>query len=273
MDYEELKQLKLRVKKHRRTILSMIVPVRASHIGSSLSIIDVIFYLYSKVLHVNPKNPNLANRDRFILSKGWGASALYSVLAEKGFFKKSLLKTYLHDGSKLNGTTTRNGTPGIEATTGSAGHGLPIGVGMALAGKLQKKSFRVFVVLGDGECAEGSVWEAALQAGQYKLDNLIVIVDYNKLQGFGRVKDILDFEPFAKKWEAFKWSVKEINGHDFNEIAKVFSRLPFEENKPSVIIANTIKGKGVSIFEDKGEWHYKTPNLEEVAIALRELSE
>lgn len=273
MGNKELKYLELKAKEHRKRILSMIVPVRASHIGSSFSIIDILLYLYLKVMRINPKNPNMASRDRFILSKGWGATALYSILAEMGFFKKSLLETYLQNGSELIGTITRNGIPGIEATTGSAGHGLPIAVGMALAGKLQKKSFHVYVVLGDGECGEGSIWEAAMQAGQYKLDNLTVIVDYNKLQGFGKVKDIIDLEPFTKKWEAFRWSVKEISGHNFKEISKAFSLLPFEKGKPSAIIAHTIKGKGVSIFENGVEWHYRTPNKDEVVIANKELSE
>jgi transketolase len=256
----------------RRMVLNMITDAHASHIASSYSIVELLVYIYEKVLHVNPHKPLDPDRDRFILSKGWGISALYTVLAKQEFFPKKWLATYCKDGSKMIGIATRNGVPGIEATTGSMGHGLPIGVGIALAGKLQKKRYRVFVLISDGECDEGSTWEAILQAGHHKLDNLVVIVDYNKWQSFGRIRDILDLEPLADKWRSFRWSVREIDGHDFNEIAHSFSKIPFIKGKPSVIIANTIKGKGVSVLENRNEWHYRTPTEHEIAIAKKELS-
>ncbi len=270
---KEFETLVLEAKELRKTILTMITGSHASHIASSYSIIEILVYLYEKVLKIDPHNPNKPDRDRFILSKGWGVAALYATLAQKGFFDKKLLETYCKDGSKLIGIATRNGIPGIEATTGSMGHGLPIGVGMALAAKLQELPYRVFVVVSDGECDEGSTWEAILQAGHHKLDNLTVIVDYNKWQSFGRVKEILDLEPFAKKWQAFKWSTAEINGHDLSELAGAFSTLPFEKGKPNVVIAHTIKGKGVSVLEDRNEWHYKTPTQAEIDIAWKELAE
>lgn len=265
------KKLTIQAKEIRQTILSMITTAHASHIGSSYSVVELLIFLYNKILKIDPKKPLDPNRDRFILSKGWAVSALYAILAKKGFLKKESLDTFCRNGTKLGGTSTRNGISGIEATTGSIGHGLPIGVGMALAGKMQKRNYRVFVLISDGECNEGSTWEAILQAGQYKLDNLVVVVDYNKWQAYGRVKDILDLEPFSGKWESFKWAAKVINGHDFNEISKAFSNIPFRKNKPSVIIANTIKGKGVSVLENKNEWHYKTPTLEITKIAEEEL--
>lgn len=271
MNKNELQRLTLLAKKLRKTILHMIVNAHASHIASSYSIVEILTYLYECVLNFDPNDPLNIQRDRFILSKGWGVSALYAILAQKGFFDKELLKTHCINGSNLIGSATRNGIPGIEATTGSMGHGLPIGVGMALAAKLQNLPYRVFVLIGDGECDEGSTWEAILQAGHHKLDNLTVIVDYNKWQSFGRIKDILDLEPSVKKWQAFKWSVAEINGHDFPQIATTFAKLPFKKGKPSVIIAHTIKGKGVSVLENRNEWHYKTPTQVEIEIALKEL--
>lgn len=272
MDENELQKLTILAKKLRRTILHMIVDAHASHIASSYSIVEILIYLYEHVLNFDPKDPLNSERDRFILSKGWGISTLYAILAEKGFFEKKLLKTYCKNGSKLIGSATRNDIPGIEATTGSMGHGLPIGVGMALAAKLQIKSNKIFVLVSDGECDEGSTWEAILQAGHHKLDNLVVIVDYNKWQSFGRIKDILDLEPFSKKWEAFRWSVRVIDGHDFKQLSQAFAQLPFEKGKPSVIVAHTIKGKGVSVLENKNEWHYKTPTESEIKIAKKELS-
>lgn len=266
-----LKKLKREAQEVRKTILKMIISAHASHIASSYSIVELLVYLYEKTLRINPRKPLDPNRDRFILSKGWGISTLYTILARKGFFEKKLLDTYCQDGSKMLGIATRNGIPGIEATTGSMGHGLAIGVGMALAARMQKRDYRVFVLISDGECDEGSTWEAILQAGHYKIDNLVVIIDYNKWQSFGRVADVLDLEPFVKKWEAFKWSAKEIDGHNFREISQVFSSLPFEKSKPSVVIAHTIKGKGVSVLEDRNEWHYKTPTEKEIKIAKSEL--
>jgi transketolase len=255
----------------RKTVLGMITSGNASHIGSSYSIVELLVYLYSSLLTINPKKPNDLNRDRFILSKGWGVSTLYAILAMKGFFPQKNLMSYCLDGSKFIGSATRNGIPGIEATTGSMGHGLPIGIGMAMAAKLKRKKYKVYVMISDGECDEGSTWEALLQAGNYKLDNLIVIIDYNKWQSFGKVKDILDLEPFAEKCRAFKCEVREINGHSFKDMQYAFRKIPFIKNKPSIIIAHTIKGKGVSVFENRNEWHYKTPRGTDLEIAKKEL--
>lgn len=251
----------------RKLTISMIVKAHASHIASSYSTVEMLVYLYEKVLKINPKKPNDPNRDRFILSKGWGISAVYAMLAIKGFFSKKLLEEYCKDGSKLIGGSTRNGIPGVEATTTSMGHGFPIGVGMALAAKLQKRQNRVFVIISDGELDEGSTWESILIAAHHKLDNLIVLVDYNKWQSFGRVKDVLNIEPLTEKLRAFNWNVHEINGHEFNDIEKALISKSISKNKPNIIIAHTIKGKGLSSIEDKNEWHYQTPREKEQAEA------
>jgi len=263
--------LKKKAKALRRTVFTMIVSGTSSHIGSSYSIIELLVYLYEKVLKIDPRKPYDPDRDRFILSKGWAISALYAILADKGFFSKKLLEEYCKDGSIMIGGSTRNGLAGVEATTTSMGHGLPLGVGMALAGKLQKRSYRVVVIMGDGESDEGSTWEAIMQAAHHKLDNLLVIVDANKWQSFGRPSDVLNIEPLRAKWEAFNWEVKETDGHDFAQIEKNLKKIPFAKNKPSVLIAHTTKGKGVSILEDRNEWHYKTPRGEERVIVEREL--
>ena len=254
----------------RRSVLQMIVSAHASHIAPSYSIVELLVYLYEKILIINPKRPLDQNRDRFLLSKGWGISSLYAVLAQKGFIKKSLLASYCKDGSKLIGIATRNGIPGIEASTGSIGHGLPIGVGMALGIKLQNIKKKVYVLMGDGEMDEGTTWESALIASHHHLDNLIGIVDYNKWQSFGRTNEVLNLEPLAAKWISFGWKVHEINGHDFHEIAQSFSLTMREKNHPSIIIAHTIKGKGLSIIEDNNDYHYKTPREAELLIAKKE---
>src|SRR5690348_6768181 len=243
----------------------MIVKAHASHIASSYSIVEMLVYLYEKVLQINPKKPDEANRDRFILSKGWGISSVYAMLAVKGFFSKKLLDEYCNDGSKFIGGSTRNGIPGIEATTTSMGHGFPIGVGMALAAKLRKKKYRVFVIISDGELDEGSTWESILIAAHHKLENLIVLIDYNKWQSFGRIKEVLNVEPLAQKFQTANWHAQEINGHDFKDIDKALLPGSLSKSKPNVIIAHTVKGKGLSTIEDKNEWHYQTPREKEQA--------
>lgn len=268
LDFEPLQK---EAKEIRIEVLKIIFKAHAAHIASSYSCIDLLVYLYEKVLRINPKKPTAPNRDRFILSKGWAVSALYAILNRKGFFKKELLKSYCQNGSKLIGCITNNGIPGIEATTGSAGHGLAIGAGMALGAKIKNEKHRVFVLTGDGECNEGSTWETMLIAAHHKLDNLVAIIDYNKWQAFGKTNEILNLEPFAKKWESFNWSVKIINGHNFNDMHNAFAKIPINKNKPTVIIGHTIKGKGVSIFENKNEWHYKTPTENELLAAKKEL--
>jgi transketolase len=267
MTKKNILELEKTAKEIRSLTISMIVKAHASHIASSFSIVEMLVYLYEKVLRINPKKPIDHDRDRFILSKGWGISALYAMLAVKGFFSKKLLEEYCKDGSKFIGGSTRNGIPGVEATTTSMGHGLPLGVGMALAGKLQNKSYKVYVIISDGECDEGSTWESILIAGHHKLDNLVVIIDFNKWQSFGKIKDVLNLDPLADKFHAFNWNVQEINGHDFTDLEKAFTSKSLEKNKPNIIIAHTIKGKGLSSIEDKNEWHYQTPRENEIAEA------
>jgi len=265
MDYNEISN------NIRKKILKMIFTSQASHIGSALSCVDILTVLYFKILAIDPKNPWLENRDRFILSKGHAVAALYATLAERGFFNKKLLKSYCANGSNLPGHASRNCVAGVEVSTGSLGHGLAIANGIALAGKRDKKNYRVFVLLSDGECDEGSTWEAILFAGHHKLDNLVAIVDYNKWQAFGRTNEVLNLEPFTKKWKDFGWSAKEINGHNFQEIFKSLGKIPFQKNKPSVLIAHTIKAKGLSFMENKLESHYRSPSEEEYKKAIKEL--
>ena len=254
----------------RAHVLRMSHHAHSSHVGSALSIVDLLVVLYKKVLRVNASNPNWPDRDRFILSKGHSCAALYAVLAEQGFFPMRWLKAYGEDGSYLFEHIAHN-VPGVEASTGSLGHGLPIGCGMALAAKRDNRSCRVFVLLSDGECDEGSTWEAALFAPHHRLDNLVAIIDYNKLQAFGKVKEVLDLKPLADKWRVFGWAVREIDGHDFEQIEGALSSVPFEAGKPSCIIAHTVKGKGVSFMENQLAWHYKSPNDEQLRQALDEL--
>jgi transketolase len=242
-----------------------------SHIGTCLSMADLLAVLYGQILRVDPAKANWAERDRFILSKGHGAAILYAVLAERGFFPMDWLDSYCQDESALSGHATSHGVPGIEVSTGSLGHGLPIGCGMALAGKLKDKAYRVFVMLSDGELDEGSNWEAILFAPQHQLDNLIAIVDYNKIQGFGAVSEVMELAPLADKWRAFRWAVREIDGHDYAQIESALNSVPFEQGKPSVLIAHTIKGKGVSFMENQLAWHYKSPTAEQLEQALAEL--
>jgi len=250
----------------RKKILRMIVRAHASHIGSSYSVIDLLVFLYERVLNVSPAWEQ--DRDRFILSKGWAASALYVVLARKGFLEDAALDEYCADGSVLTGAVMKC-VPGVEATTCSMGHGLPIGVGMALAARIQKSKSRIVVLVSDGECDEGSMWEAALQAGHHKLENLTLVIDYNQFQGFGRVQDVLSLEPLSDKWKSFGWDVREVDGHDFHDMERVFSGA--SSGKPIAIIARTTKGKGVSVLENNNVWHYKTPTDAEITIAEQEL--
>jgi transketolase len=221
-------------------------------------------------MKVNPDCPTWPERDRLVFSKGHASAALYAVLAEMGFFETALLDSHCQDGSLLLGHVSHH-LPGVEVSTGSLGHGLPIACGMALAAKADGIKSRTFAILSDGELDEGSNWEAILFAGHRKLDNLTVVVDYNKIQSFGMVKEVLDLEPLASKWLAFGWAIREIDGHDLAAIEDVLCQVPFHADKPSVILAHTVKGKGVSFMEDRLEWHYKSPNDEQLARALSEL--
>jgi transketolase len=251
----------------------MVHNANASHIGTCLSMADLLAVLYSSILRLDSARPDWPDRDRFILSKGHGAAIVYAVLAERGFFPLQWLDGYCQNGSPLAGHITHSGVPGVEASTGSLGHGLSIGCGIALAGKRDQRPYRVFVMLSDGECDEGSTWEAVLFAPHHGLDNLVAIVDYNKIQSFGSVKEVLNLEPLADKWRTFGWSAREIDGHDCSQIEAALGSMPFETNKPSVLIAHTVKGKGVSFMENQLAWHYKAPNREQLAQALAELGD
>lgn len=263
--------LKKRAREIRKSILYMINASNSSHIATSFSCVEILTVLYFSVLCIDPKRPLWKKRDRFILSKGHGAAANYAVLAHRGFFDKKFLSNYAQDGGRLHGHSTYGLVPGIEFSTGSLGHGLPVAVGMAIAAKRDKSPHRIFVVMGDGDSQEGSNWEAIMAAGNYRLDNLVVIVDYNKMQGLGNTSEIMDLEPFAEKWRAFKWEVKEVNGHDVGELKKYLSSIPFQANMPSVLIAHTIKGRGVSYMENNIKWHYSTPMGKEFEQAIREV--
>jgi len=241
------------------------------HLGSCLSCLDLLVYLYWQVLKIDPSNARDEGRDRFILSKGHAAPVLFQVLAERGFFPVEDLEDYGKDGSVFGEhPPAPKYLPGIEAATGSLGHGLPMGLGMALAARIQGASYRTYVVLSDGECNEGSVWEAALMAAAQKISSLTVFVDYNKWQATGRSNEVLGLAPLAAKWAAFGWSVQEIDGHDFAAIEAAASKSD-ELGGPKVIIANTVKGKGVSFMEDDNNWHYRIPSAEEVRKAAAEL--
>ena len=268
----EIKYLQDKAREIRRLVLRMVTKAEASHIGSAFSIVDILVALYHRVLRINPDNYKDKQRDKFILSKGHACAALYAVLAQRNFFAGKLLDNYCLDGSCLPGHVTLNCVPGVEASTGSLGHGLPIAAGLALADIYDKNNFKTYVLLGDGECNEGAVWEAAMFAAKYKLDNLAVIVDFNGWQAFGRTAEVTGLLPLKEKWESFGFAVAEVNGHNFDELKNVFSKIPLEAGKPSVVIAHTIKGKGVSFMEDKLEWHYKSPNEEEYRQAMKELS-
>lgn len=243
----------------------------SSHVGSCLSIADLLAVLYSSILQHKATMPLWPERDRFILSKGHASAALYAVLAESGYFDASILLQHCQNGSALCGHVTKGAVPGIDVSTGSLGHGLSIGVGMALSAKRDAKQHRIFVMLSDGECDEGSNWEAIMFAAHHKLDNLVAIVDYNKLQSLGSVSETLNLEPFAEKWRSFGWQVREIDGHDHSEILETLSALPLNSTQPSCIIAHTVKGKGVSFMQNSVLWHYRSPQGQELEEALKEL--
>lgn len=254
----------------RAHAVRMVHRARASHLGSCLSMADLLACLYWRVLKIDPNAPGWPDRDRLIVSKGHAAAVLYAALAERGFFPLQELKTYCENGSRLTGHVT-SGVPGVELSSGSLGHGLPVGCGIALVAKREGLPFRTFVLLSDGELDEGSNWESFLFAPQHGLDNLVAMVDYNKIQSFGRTREILDLEPLSQKFRAFRWAVREVDGHDYRALTETFDAVPFEAGKPSVIIAHTVKGKGVSFMEDRLAWHYSSPSEEQLQQALAEI--
>lgn len=264
-------QLAMKSWLYRRKILQYIKHAGAGHTGGSLSCIDILNVLYNRILNVSPKNFSDPNRDRYVQSKGHSVEALFVVLADQGFFDESELNTLCGYQSHFVGHPTRH-VPGVEQNTGALGHGLPICVGTAIAGKLDGAKFRVFTLLGDGELAEGSNWEAAMCAAHHKLDNLTAIIDYNTLQITGRTRDVCNNAPIDEKFAAFGWSVHSIDGHNFDQLTKVLATAP-NDGRPTVVIANTVKGKGVSFMEDVAKWHHGVPNDAEYAQALREIDD
>ncbi|RKD30081.1 transketolase [Thermohalobacter berrensis] len=267
-NYQELKETANRL---RKDIIKMINEAGSGHPGGSLSACEIVTALYFKEMKIDPKRPNWENRDRFVLSKGHAAPVLYAALAEKGYFPKEELMKLRKTGEMLQGHPDMKGTPGVEMSTGSLGQGLACANGMALAGKLDGKDYRVYALIGDGEVQEGMIWEAAMFAAHYKLDNLTVFLDHNGLQIDGENKEVMNIEPIDKKWEAFGWQVITINGHDFEEIFKAIEESKNTKGKPTIIIANTVKGKGVSFMENEVGWHGSAPNDEEAEKAIIEL--
>lgn len=273
MDTTRLNELVKISGKVRLGIIEATYQAGSGHPGGSLSCADVLTYLYFNEMNVRPDEPAYEDRDRFVLSKGHAAPALYSVLAQKGFFPVEELKTLRKIDSRLQGHPDMHKTPGVDISTGSLGIGLSNACGMALAAKLQNKDYRVFAVTGDGEIQEGQIWEAAMFASHYKLDNLIVYVDANGLQIDGRTGDVMSVEPIDKRFEAFGWKVQRINGHDFEEIEKATENAKAVKGQPCAIICNTVKGKGVSFMEDKAGWHGVAPKKDEYEQAVKELTE
>ena len=267
-NFKDSEKLANNIRKHAVTMTSL---GNSSHIGSILSIADILAVLYNSVLKYNSNDPKWIERDRFILSKGHAGAGVYAVLAESGFIPLDKLKTHYQDGSDLSGHVSHKGVSGVEFSTGSLGHGLPVACGMALAAKINKKKYRVFSLLSDGECNEGSNWEATLFAAHHKLDNLTVIIDRNRLQSIYSTEDTLALEPFAEKWKSFGWDFIEIDGHNHNEIFQSSKKKDNLAGKPICIIANTIKGNGVSFMENNTLWHYRSPQGDEYKLAMEEL--
>jgi transketolase len=247
---------------------------QSSHIGSILSVADIIAVLYSDIAHVNPRDPDMNDRDRVILSKGHAGAAIYAALAELGFFDVEELRTHCADGSRLSGHVSHKGVPGVEFSTGSLGHGLSVAAGMAYSAKKDNAQHRVYVICGDGECDEGAVWEAALVANHYRLSNLVAVIDYNKMQSLDFCENTISLSPFADKWKAFGWNVIEIDGHDHDALRDAYMKGNSSTDKPTVIIAHTIKGKGISFMENDILWHYRFPHEgEEYDSAVAQLRE
>jgi transketolase len=270
--FSSSEDLKTVARRLRRDIVTMISKAGSGHPGGSLSAVEIVTALYWRVLHHRPSDPQWPDRDRFILSKGHAAPVLYAVLAECGYFPLAELATLRQLDSHLQGHADRNATHGVEMSSGSLGQGLSFAIGCALAGRLDKKTWRVYALLSDGECDEGQTWEAAMSAPKFKLDNLTAIVDNNGIQLSGFNKDIMDLDPLNKKWDAFGWQVFEVDGHDFSQILDGIGKAQKVKGRPAVIIAHTVKGKGVSFMENNVDFHGKAPNAEQLEKALKELA-
>jgi len=266
-----VKEMGTVAKRLRRHIISMTGKAGSGHPGGSLSAVEIVTALYFGWLRYNPEDPRWSDRDRFILSKGHAAPLLYAALAECGYFPVEKLSTLRQLDSYLQGHTDRTVTPGVEMSAGSLGQGLSFAIGVALAGRLNSQEYRVYVLLGDGECDEGQVWEAAMAAAHFKLDNLVAIVDNNGQQIDGWNRDVMNLDPFNKKWQAFGWHVIEVDGHNLPQLIDAFNQAKLVKSQPAVIIAHTIKGKGVSFMENNPDFHGKAPTAAEVEIALKEL--
>ncbi len=266
-----LKEMEAIAKRLRRHIITMTGKAGSGHPGGSLSAVEIVTALYFKLLRHKPLDPQWSDRDRFILSKGHAAPLLYATLAECGYFPVDELSTLRQLDSRLQGHTDRTVTPGVEMSSGALGQGLSFAIGIALAGRLNSQKHRVYVLLGDGECDEGQIWEGAMAAAHFKMNNLVAIVDNNGLQIDGWNRDVMNLDPFAKKWQAFGWRVIEVDGHDLSQLIDAFNRAKLVKGQPTVIIAHTVKGKGVSFMENNPDFHGKTPNAAEVKIALKEL--
>ncbi|MBB3213001.1 transketolase [Herbaspirillum sp. Sphag1AN] len=268
-DISELKNIASRI---RGRIIATSHQTHTPHLGSCLSCVDILIAAYFSTLKIDPAKPSDPERDRFILSKGHGAAALFQVLALRGFYPEAMLESYGVDGGIFaEHPPTPDHLPGIEAATGSLGHGLPIGLGMALAGRIKQQEYDVTVLLGDGECNEGSVWEAAMMAAGQQVGNLLAIVDFNKWQATGRSEEVLALGPLVDKWRAFGWEASEVDGHDMNALTAVMGRKRSRVGKPIAVVAHTVKGKGVSFMEDDNNWHYRIPTADEVLAAYKEL--
>lgn len=257
----------------RHKVVDMLECAQRGHIGSSMSLIEIMRVLYDEVLKFDPANPALVDRDRCILSKGHGCLAQYIMLADKGYFPEERLSEFCANDGLLGGHPSANKIPGIEASTGALGHGLSIGLGMAVDAKVRGRDNRVFVIMGDGECNEGSVWEAAMSAGKRGMDNLVAMVDYNKYQSYGETAEVMELEPFADKWEAFGFNCIQVNGHDLDELRQALSKDAVQPGKPTAIICHTVKGKGVSFAENNLAWHHKSKLPEDDIAAMRQCLE
>lgn len=272
MDASVIKKLESISFERRLDILKMIYNAKAGHTGGSLSSVDMIVALYYEVMNIRPTEPDWEDRDRFILSKGHSVEGYYAVLADLGFFPKEELNTFSKYKSRLLGHPTRK-VPGIEMNTGALGHGLPVAVGMALAGKIKKQDHYIYIIMGDGEQGEGSIYEAAMAAGHYKLDNIIAVIDRNGLQISGSTESVMGLEPLAYKWCAFRWNVLGCNGNDIQDFLEAIKKAKREKGKPTMIIANTIKGRGVSFMENNHLWHHGVPTKEQYDQAVYEIKQ